>query len=395
MTRNGYVLVPRETIDRYWGAESHEYSKAEAFLDLIMMARYQDEPGEIKFGSTTTVVNKGEIAISISTLERRWRWSNSRVRRTLKLMRDNGDISYESGRKITHITVANYGMYERRVIAAKVTGNCRVTDAKMTQPNSEESTGCETERRVTAAYSPRNCRVIAAKVTTKVLRTKKEEENSVGFATGVAVSDQPPATILPDPNDLFADDTPTPEPKPKAEPKVPEDFEKARLLYRNKLCPQSIPGSGNAWKQFQKRHKDWRESWPKLLPAIEQLIEWRKRYQKLVDDERYPEYTFTASAKNWGTYVGPGRWWEEDLMELAGTKTAETSVYVRDDSEQQGYLETTGLRRHTTAREQLDGGLPVQAVRSTHPDCFDDDGLFIVEQPRYVELNMERWRKEA
>jgi hypothetical protein len=205
--------------------------------------------------------------------------------------------------------------------------------------------------------------------------------------------------------DLFEGTVPKSKPpaKPERDPAddVPDDFEAARQLYRDQLCSRSVPGKLNAWTQFKKAHKDWRTAQHALLPAVESLITWRKAYQRLVDAGSHPEYGFLPSAQNWGTYVGPKRHWENEVVPVPGmngakaiTKNGEPLPDGVYPGEQQQLDAMETLWHHIEfAAEWIQDGYEIENARGDWPDAFEDTGELIGSKERYIEINMERWRQ--
>ena len=111
---NGYIPLNRKFFDStYWKAK-RKFSFAEAWLDLIQMARYQIEPGEILLPSGRIItIRRGEARASIRFLSERWDWGENGVR-VMRFLNKHIEIKeierrMEQGESI--IKLCNYDYY--------------------------------------------------------------------------------------------------------------------------------------------------------------------------------------------------------------------------------------------------------------------------------------------
>ena len=82
--RMDFIKVPRWLFDT--GTFKHEpYTKREALLDLIQMAAYEDK--EVMVNGETFKICRGQIAVSIRFLAKKWGWSNDKTCRTLNALK--------------------------------------------------------------------------------------------------------------------------------------------------------------------------------------------------------------------------------------------------------------------------------------------------------------------
>lgn len=103
---SGYVKLWRKLQDNELWQERRTFSRAEAFIDLIMSANWQDT---VLFDGTE--VKRGELAISIRELAHKWGWHKSRIERFLT--NANGTlIGTRAGHRCTIIRVLNYEYYQ-------------------------------------------------------------------------------------------------------------------------------------------------------------------------------------------------------------------------------------------------------------------------------------------
>ncbi len=120
----GYVKIYREIFDN-WIWEDKPFSKGQAWIDLILLAKFKDE----KFAFKDSVVEgkRGTVYKSISNLADRWGWSRDKVRRFLRQLESDGSVQLKPTVHNTSITVINYSIYQD-VLAADNTTNRQQTD---------------------------------------------------------------------------------------------------------------------------------------------------------------------------------------------------------------------------------------------------------------------------
>ena len=81
----GYVPYSRKFFasDPFW-KEEREYSRAEAWLDLIQSARFEAGVQPIKGG--VIELGRGELIASLRYLGQRWKWDKGKVSRFVKTL---------------------------------------------------------------------------------------------------------------------------------------------------------------------------------------------------------------------------------------------------------------------------------------------------------------------
>lgn len=114
----GWISLYR-SIQDHWLWQEKPFSKAQAWLDLLLSANYQDK--KIVFDSNLVEVKRGEFITSIRKLCARWGWSNSKVKKFLDTLQLDGMITYKSDTKKTAINIVNYNVYQTLSDAENVT----------------------------------------------------------------------------------------------------------------------------------------------------------------------------------------------------------------------------------------------------------------------------------
>jgi len=105
----GWISLYR-SIQDHWLWQEKPFSKAQAWLDLLLSANHEDK--KIVFDSNLVEVKRGEFITSIRKLCERWGWSNSKVKKFLDTLQLDGMIAYKSDTKKTAINIVNYNVYQ-------------------------------------------------------------------------------------------------------------------------------------------------------------------------------------------------------------------------------------------------------------------------------------------
>lgn len=112
MGSKGWIKLHRRIQDHWIYQEERTFSKYEAWLDLIMMANHQDD--KVLIDNELLTVKRGQFITSIRKLCQRWKWSNTKVKSFLELLKTDGMIIYKSDRKKTAVAIVNYDVYHEK-----------------------------------------------------------------------------------------------------------------------------------------------------------------------------------------------------------------------------------------------------------------------------------------
>tara|TARA_R110002126_G_scaffold231329_1_gene375992 strand:- start:26 stop:586 length:561 start_codon:yes stop_codon:yes gene_type:complete len=137
----GFISLNREMLDHWLWAEKRKFSKAEAWIDLLMSANYAEIKVLIK--GKLIVCKRGDTIQSLETLGSRWGWKRDAVRRFLKLLENDNMIRYANAMVTSHISICKYDTYQsqQNPIAQKVRRTCdgRATDARTNNKENKEN----------------------------------------------------------------------------------------------------------------------------------------------------------------------------------------------------------------------------------------------------------------
>ncbi len=105
----GWISIYRKIQDS-WLWQDKIFSKGQAWIDLLLSANHQDK--KIVFDSDLITVKRGEVITSIRKLCNKWGWSNSKVKKFLKLLQEDKIILFKCDNKKTTINIVNYSIYQ-------------------------------------------------------------------------------------------------------------------------------------------------------------------------------------------------------------------------------------------------------------------------------------------
>jgi hypothetical protein len=100
---NGYIKLYRKFFDSELWQEKRKYSKAEAWIDLIEMARWGEEPETLLDKRGSYVLEFGDIYISARFLGIRWQWSKNKVIHFLEYLEKRESILFK--KRDSHRTI--------------------------------------------------------------------------------------------------------------------------------------------------------------------------------------------------------------------------------------------------------------------------------------------------
>ena len=131
----------RKIEDHPFYTEPREYSKLEAWLDILMQAQHEEGPRPVVFGMKVLQCHYGECLKSNVTWASRWKWSEAKVRRYLKLLVGMGQVSLKNEVVTTRIKVINYEIYDprRRASDDDATTTRRERDEHSTTDNNDKN----------------------------------------------------------------------------------------------------------------------------------------------------------------------------------------------------------------------------------------------------------------
>jgi hypothetical protein len=137
----GYFALWRKVEDHPFYKEPREFSKLEAWIDILLNAQHEMEPQDVLIGLKILKCHYGECLKSNVTWAKRWFWSESKVRRFIKLLENMSQIRTKSEGVTTRISIINYEHYDpkRRANDETATRLRRDCDETATTDNNDKN----------------------------------------------------------------------------------------------------------------------------------------------------------------------------------------------------------------------------------------------------------------
>ena len=140
---DGFIPLGRSFFAHYLWEEERVYSRAEAWLDLVQQGAYRAHKKMV--AGVLVEVKRGRIAASERFLSDRWKWSRTKVRAFLDLLKSDNMISVQKDHETTMITLCNYETYNNGTTAKKPEKDQRKTTEE--PPKDQREEGKEGEQR--------------------------------------------------------------------------------------------------------------------------------------------------------------------------------------------------------------------------------------------------------
>ena len=106
---SGWIKLHRSIQDHFI-YDFAEPDKAMAWIDILLSASYA--VSKVKIKSRLFTVQKGQWLVSQVTLQKRWKMSQNKVKRLLKLLENDGMITVLTNELTSIITICNYSDYQ-------------------------------------------------------------------------------------------------------------------------------------------------------------------------------------------------------------------------------------------------------------------------------------------
>ncbi len=105
----GWIKLHRQIMENeFWLSE--RFTKAQAWIDLTMLANYK--PNTIFIRGNEVKTERGELCYSMVSLAKRWSWNERTVDKFLKLLENRQMIQSRRTALTTIITIINYSHYQ-------------------------------------------------------------------------------------------------------------------------------------------------------------------------------------------------------------------------------------------------------------------------------------------
>lgn len=123
--KQGYVALHRKIQEHPFYKEKREFSKYEAWVDILMEVQHSLKPKDVVIGMNVLQCHYGESLKSVKTWAKRWNWTESKVRRYFDLLKKMNQIRTKSEVKTTRLFVINYEGYDPKRRASDEQTKCK------------------------------------------------------------------------------------------------------------------------------------------------------------------------------------------------------------------------------------------------------------------------------
>jgi len=105
----GWIKLHRSILG-HWLFSFKEPEKALAWIDLLLSASHSAHIMLIK--GRVVKVKRGQVALSQLTMQKRWGWSQNKVKRFLKTLKNERMIVFETNDLTTLVSILNYNSFQ-------------------------------------------------------------------------------------------------------------------------------------------------------------------------------------------------------------------------------------------------------------------------------------------
>lgn len=105
----GWISLNRQ-IQEHWLWKDKPYDKARAWIDLLLLANYEDK--KMPYKGEVITCKRGDVNLSYLFLAKRWGWSRKKVMSFIKLLENDEMVTTKATTHRTTITIVNYGIFQ-------------------------------------------------------------------------------------------------------------------------------------------------------------------------------------------------------------------------------------------------------------------------------------------
>jgi len=106
---DGWLKLHRSLSD-HWIFSFKEPDKALAWIDLLIMARHTS--GTVMMKGRALHLERGQIGVSQLSLQKKWGWSQNKVKRFLNLLKKHDMCDFKTNDLTTVITICNFDSFQ-------------------------------------------------------------------------------------------------------------------------------------------------------------------------------------------------------------------------------------------------------------------------------------------
>jgi len=120
----GWIKLHRQITDNFLYPKNREFTKYEAWIDLLMLVNHAEK--ELLIKNEIILCKRGQSVMSIESYQKQWNWTRQQVRSYFTLLQKQNMIEVKGTSKTTILTVCNYDSYQ----SEQPTNNQQITTNK-------------------------------------------------------------------------------------------------------------------------------------------------------------------------------------------------------------------------------------------------------------------------
>ena len=137
MAEKNFLPLNRSLLN-HWLWKDKPFSKGQAWVDLLLLANYEDK--KMPYKGKVVTCKRGDVNLSITELAKRWGWSRNSARRFLMLLESDGMVTVNATTHRTTITLEKYGFFNNPCATNEATSGQQVDDKWATSGQQVDTT---------------------------------------------------------------------------------------------------------------------------------------------------------------------------------------------------------------------------------------------------------------
>lgn len=128
----GWISLHR-SITQHWLWSAEEFSKGQAWVDLLLNANHK--PATVMIKGKVYKLGRGQQCRSMLTLSKQWKWSRGKVKRFIDALKNDSMLTIETDTCTSVITICNYSDFQGDDTASDTTDEQQTDNGRGTNNN--------------------------------------------------------------------------------------------------------------------------------------------------------------------------------------------------------------------------------------------------------------------
>jgi len=143
-----YLPLNRRILNHEFWTEKRTFSRLEAWLDLLLQARYENTEAKQMAGNQVVTWGRGELVASLRFLAERWGWTKHKAESFMKLLKAQEMVKTRTatGTVQTIITICNYDSYnykpgDKQTVSGQYPDSSRTVSGQFPDKTNKDNKG--------------------------------------------------------------------------------------------------------------------------------------------------------------------------------------------------------------------------------------------------------------